>query len=143
MISFNLLGRHGRLGNQMFQYAALLGIAQRKGYQFCIPPQTTTDDDPQSHQLLRAFDLPSVKFFGWQRSPRRVTESTFAYDAVLANNCPDDVDITGNLQSEKYFKDIEALVRSEYTFKTPHLEFSRQIIEKLPRPIISLHVRRT
>ena len=37
-IGFNHLGRHGRLGNQMFQYAGLRGIAAHKGYDFAIPP---------------------------------------------------------------------------------------------------------
>ena len=31
MLSFNKLGKSGRLGNQMFQYAALRGIAANRG----------------------------------------------------------------------------------------------------------------
>jgi glycosyl transferase family 11 len=142
MISFNALGRQGRFGNQMFQYAALLGIATRKGYEFCIPPALSRDEWA-SHQLLEAFDLPSLKCLGWQRTERHVAESSFAYDAELANHCPDGANLRGYFQSEKYFKDIEALVRREYTFKEFFLESARQIVEKLPRPIISLHVRRT
>ena len=38
MIGFNALGQLGRLGNQMFQFAALKGIARNNGYQFCFPP---------------------------------------------------------------------------------------------------------
>ena len=38
MIGFNALGQLGRLGNQMFQFAALKGIARHHGYQFCFPP---------------------------------------------------------------------------------------------------------
>ena len=34
MLSFNNLGRHGRLGNQMFQYAAIKGIARNRGFDF-------------------------------------------------------------------------------------------------------------
>ena len=36
-IGMNNLGRNGRLGNQMFQYAALVGIAKQCGYDFRIP----------------------------------------------------------------------------------------------------------
>ena len=36
-IGFNELGKHGRLGNQMFQYAALVGIAKQCGFDFRIP----------------------------------------------------------------------------------------------------------
>ncbi len=37
MISFNNIGHMGRLGNQMFQYAGLRGIASHKGYWYSIP----------------------------------------------------------------------------------------------------------
>lgn len=37
MLSFNNLGRLGRLGNQMFQYASLKGIADSNKETFVIP----------------------------------------------------------------------------------------------------------
>ena len=40
MIGYNTLGTNGRLGNQMFQYASLRGIADKHGYDFCIPQKT-------------------------------------------------------------------------------------------------------
>ena len=33
MLAFNQMGNAGRLGNQMFQYAAVKGIARNKGYE--------------------------------------------------------------------------------------------------------------
>jgi hypothetical protein len=42
MITFNWLGRYGRLGNQMFQYATLYSIAKTRGYEFGIPYQIKT-----------------------------------------------------------------------------------------------------
>ena len=39
MLAFNNIGSLGRLGNQMFEYAALRGIASKHGYEFMIPPQ--------------------------------------------------------------------------------------------------------
>ena len=38
MIGFNALGYLGRLGNQMFQFAALKGIARNRGFNYCFPP---------------------------------------------------------------------------------------------------------
>ena len=38
MIGFNNLGNMGRLGNQMFEYATLRGIAANKKYDWCSPP---------------------------------------------------------------------------------------------------------
>ena len=37
MIGFNYLGKMGQLGNQMFQVAALKGIAANRGFNFCFP----------------------------------------------------------------------------------------------------------
>lgn len=38
MLAFNQIGNLGRLGNQMFEYAALRGIAARHGYEWSVPP---------------------------------------------------------------------------------------------------------
>ena len=38
MLAFKNIGSLGRLGNQMFEYAALRGIAAKHGYSWCIPP---------------------------------------------------------------------------------------------------------
>ena len=38
MIGYDRLGTNGRFGNQLFQYAALRGIAAHHGYDWCIPP---------------------------------------------------------------------------------------------------------
>ena len=43
MLAFNHLGTLGRLGNQMFQYAPLRGIAAKIGYDFGIPPSNFQD----------------------------------------------------------------------------------------------------
>ena len=42
---FNHLGRLGRTGNQMFQYAALRGIAANAGVNYCIPYHQDIVDD--------------------------------------------------------------------------------------------------
>ena len=54
MIGFNALGQLGRLGNQMFQFASLKGIARNNGYQFCFPP-SSNKDEWTDHQLLIPF----------------------------------------------------------------------------------------
>ena len=38
MLANDNLGNLGRLGNQMFQYASLRGIAEKHGYDYCLPP---------------------------------------------------------------------------------------------------------
>ena len=61
MIGSNYIGRNGRFANQMFQYAALRGIAAKHGYDICIPsgPKTEEEftDEENQHKLFMAFDL--------------------------------------------------------------------------------------
>ena len=54
MIGFNHLGIVGRLGNQMFQYSTLRGIADKHGYDFTIP-ESDFVDEWNDHQLFEAF----------------------------------------------------------------------------------------
>ena len=39
--SFNHMGNLGHLGNQMFQYAAILGMALKHNRPYCIPHKNT------------------------------------------------------------------------------------------------------
>ena len=65
-IGMNNLGTNGRLGNQMFQYAALVGIAKQGGFDFRIPDHSkATYFDRKSgpniiteyHQLQHCFEM--------------------------------------------------------------------------------------
>ena len=58
MIGINYVGkRKERLANQMFQYAAVKGIAKNRGYNWCVPPSNwkSSKDDWQEHQLFQPF----------------------------------------------------------------------------------------
>lgn len=61
MIGFNHLGRLGRLGNQMFQFAALKGIARNRRFDFCIPFYPDEVDDGIGNmlktELFNVFDI--------------------------------------------------------------------------------------
>ena len=51
MIGFNHLGRLGRFGNQMFQYAALRGIAENNDTNFCFPYYNDEANDGLGNML--------------------------------------------------------------------------------------------
>ena len=51
MIGFNYLGKLGQLGNQMFQYASLKGIANKNGYNYCIPNHNEIFEDGLGNRL--------------------------------------------------------------------------------------------
>ena len=55
MIGLNYLGKMGQLGNQMFQYAALKGIARNRGLEYMIPNHNDAIKDALG---IRLNDLP-------------------------------------------------------------------------------------
>ena len=87
MISFNRLGNLGRLGNQMFQYAAIKGIAAYHGHKFCIPPkkQFGTEDKKVLEDINNTiYDIFELGEFEQKLLPNSmVMESTHAFDRNL------------------------------------------------------------
>jgi hypothetical protein len=142
MLSFNQLGNLGRLGNQMFEYAALRGIASKHGYDWCIPPYNA--ESIENYSLHYCFKMEDVKEENRQQvNPGFVQERFFQYDEYLVEKCPDNVSLHGFFQSEKYFKHIESVIRKEYTFHDEHLEPCKQIMDEFKdQEPIMLHVRR-
>lgn len=133
MISFNNIGHMGRLGNQMFQYASLKGIAEHKGYWYSVPSNIS---------LFECFNLSTTLP---NNNQKIISCDNFEFDQKFFNTCPDDVDIMGYFQSEKYFKHIEEKIRKDFTFQS---SISNSCLEyknkNLPdKNIISLHIRRT
>ena len=141
MIGFNHLGQHGRLGNQMFQYAALRGIAATHGYDWCIP-QSDFVDEWKDHQLFETFKLPHNNNRGYQLNPQYHQERQFHYDQEYVDKCPDQVCLFGYFQTEKYFEHIADSIREDFTFHDEILNTCKGFIEQVENPI-ALHVRRT
>ena len=56
---------------------------------------------------------------------------------------PDGIYLDGSWQSEKYFADIENIVRQEFTVKTPPTGKNKELAEQITsRESVSLHIRR-
>ena len=141
MLAFNQIGNLGRLGNQMFEYAAVRGIAAHHEYDWCIPPFNIKGIE--NYSLSNCFKLESV--FENNLSIREnfsyVQERFFHFDQELFDNCPDNVSLHGFFQSEKYFKHIKDIIRKDFSFHdeiiNPCLAFISDVIDP-----IFLHVRR-
>jgi len=144
MIGFNALGQLGRLGNQMFQFASLKGIAKNNGYQYCIPP-SQNQNEYRDHQLFGSFKLSNttqlnIQFLDFNRPT--ISENSFSFDERLFNNCPDWVNLQGYFQSEKYFKNIKKEIKKDFEFVDDILIPCQESISELDNPI-ALHIRRT
>ncbi len=143
MISFNRLGNLGRLGNQMFQYAAIKGIASYHGHDWCIPPRESFGQDDKNVRsddtnIYDVFKLGDHKQ-GFCRNSM-VQESTHAFDANLFQNCPDNIDFLGYFQTHKYFEKIEEEIRKDFTFSDEIVESCEGVIDD--SECVSIHIRR-
>ena len=142
MIGFDHIGTMGRLGNQMFQYAALKGIAAHRGYEYTIPPENPRIQI-DNYGLIEAFELSGNKKIGWLNTQYDIiAEKYFHFDEDLFNTFPDGSGLYGFFQSEKYFKHIEDEIREDFTFKKEWLEPCEGFRKDLGDEVIFLHVRR-
>ena len=118
MIGFNHLGQIGRLGNQMFQCAGLVGIAEKRGFEYCIPDHSMYHDygGYQYHELQSCFKMEDFENRYGYVDGNIVQLDQYHFCEELLDECPDNVTLVGYFESEKYFKHVEKKVRENYQF---------------------------
>ena len=142
-VSFNGLGNEGRLGNQMFQYASLRGIAANIKTDWLIPDEDVDRFD--NYGLFDCFELSNCK----DKNKGESLFNTFTYREMHFNqNVFDwkdgDVNFSGNYQTERYFENIADELREDFTFIKGYLDPCQEYIDSLGGRdnVIFLHVRR-
>ncbi|MFV0513667.1 MAG: alpha-1,2-fucosyltransferase [Jhaorihella sp.] len=148
---------HGRLGNQMFQYAAARGLAARLGVGVALDARNALHRG--EGVLTRVFDLPLVapgalppdrheallRYGVWRlfgREPVLRRERGLGYNAAF-EGWGDGSYLHGYWQSERYFAHAADTIRADLAF--PALADSRnaQMAARIASGLsISLHVRR-
>ena len=140
-LAFNNIGSLGRLGNQMFEYAALRGIAARHGYEWCIPPPDRKGIE--NYSLHECFKLSPDRREGIMEPCQYAQEPYFHFCQELFDTCPDNVSLHGFFQSWRYFDNVKDEIRKDYTFHEGILEPCKEMMEELEgQEPIMLHVRR-
>ncbi|XP_041356182.1 galactoside alpha-(1,2)-fucosyltransferase 2-like [Gigantopelta aegis] len=128
----------GRLGNKMFQYASLVGIARQTGY---VPYVQNTD------YLLTVFQVSHVISKKPGILPQLGEHSSSVYDSCL-EVFPRNQSylLTGYYQSWRYFKNVESEVKREFRFKDATMRLVREFFGsarfKNGTTTIGVHVRR-
>lgn len=139
MIGMNCLGKNGRIGNQMFQYAGLVGISKNKGYDFCIPDHSQyklfsefEDANGRSihHQLQKCFKLSYLNGRYGIIEGETVELQQHHFCEELFNECPDNITLYGYFESYKYFENAESELRLDFQFHDNLLEESKKFYEK-------------
>lgn len=149
MITHKSIGYSGRLGNQMFQYAALKAASLYTGFKCYIPDHTKTKLDgvydltnnkwiEYKLDLLDCFEITSPVL---ANQPTQVfEEESFLFHPAIYQ-IEDGTAIEGYYQSYRYFEHFEADIRKEFTFKENILRKSQSIIQQYKNPV-AIHVRR-
>ena len=133
MLTFKQLGRYGRLGNQMFQVASVIGLATKHGYDYGFPYWQNYD------HLERFGSSENIDIQSYFRNPLPLVDERYfepyfmhwGYHDVRLN---DNTDIAGHMQSEKYFAHCSDTIRHYFEFA--------QDVEPMPEGAICIHVRR-
>jgi len=157
MISFRDIGYLGRLGNQLFQFASTIGIADMRGYIPAFPIENTTSYkgtgpiDPKTGkrletrcELLDCFDIREGIFFNESQisTTHRFNEIDFNYNPGV-ENLPENVDLFGYFQNERYFSHIRKDLLKILKFRSNHIEIGDNFLSVLnTNTLISLHIRR-
>lgn len=151
----------GRLGNQMFQFASTLGVAEninveaRFPLENCSNSQMSGPFDPNlGHNmgvkcdLIECFDIDPSYFIPAGEIPVRYVyhEQDFGYNKEI-ENLVDFCSLQGYFQTEKYFIGHKDLILSQFDFKQPYKDAASAYVENIRNNskssrIASIHVRR-
>ena len=140
MISCQTIGTNGRFGNQMFQYATLYALGKELHYEVGVPYNQRNQNDKLDFCLPDAFDL-SASDSSQNFMSSMYIEPHFNYD-VNIHNIPDNCDIRGYFQTEKYFKKYKKdLINKEFKFKQSIETQANELFAGKDCELVSLHMR--
>lgn len=137
MITISDLGMKVRLGNQLFQYAALRSVGIENNFEIKIPPY-------EKHSLgelnihcntLIPQDFAQLKY--------KYEETRFNFDKNIFT-IKDNTDISGYFQSAKYFQNIKHILDKEFSFQQQVMKKANNFLLStgFSGTTCSIHVRR-
>jgi len=135
VVTFAQIGHHGRLGNQLFQAAATIGIAERSHASWALPTSVS--------------NATIGVLFEWKgnlsqyQSFTELPEATQLYHEVQIPLSACHVSLRGYYQSLKYFENSHATLRKHFRISTKFIRRVMTEVKEINRPgTVALHVRR-
>ena len=147
MITSLNLGINGRLGNQLFQYAALKALALKNNYEVKIPAPESRAWHGQEC-LLDNFNIDCEYLLDDEISNLlyRYNEQDYMNFDPEFFNTPDWSTLDGYFQSINYFSGFEDQIKKELTPKKEFLDRGKKYIDALRQTrdaeVVSIHLRR-
>jgi|LauGreDrversion4_2_1035121.scaffolds.fasta_scaffold01389_12 hypothetical protein len=140
MVTNNLLARGGRLGNQMFQYAALVGIKYKNQSNIALTKKQESDS-----ALSKIFDLRECFFLDEEYLAWDTTyhEKVFNFDSDILN-VSGNANVNGYFQNENYFLHCADIIKKEFSFKKEIQQECDSFFNEFEKnTTVSIHIRRT
>lgn len=135
ILYFPLWGRLGRTANRMFELASAMGIAKRCGRELVVPQWYLPDVFKGSVRIEELQPTKEISELGFTYC------GDYLYDKLKGNEVQ--LDISGYLQSERYFERVAGDIRKFFTWKD---DFNALLRERwgflLDKELTALHVRR-
>ena len=147
MLTFLGISEFGRLGNQLFRYAAVKCLSLHHSRPLVLPHPAA---DPRFAHRLGAFNL-RCHFVPGEEIAKEIKyeyhQPGFEFDPTFFD-APDNCNFKGYFQSEKFFKDIDYVIRREFTLKNGQIEaYAKSFVDEARRrhpgkEVVALHNRR-
>jgi len=153
MISYKQIGKHGRLGNQLFQFASTYGIAKKLGYDVKFPIENIIEPSIEDFKdgirreitfdVPKYFEIPQDLLCSIKEINTRfeVQEPQFHFFEEMFS-IPNEANLNGYFQTEKYFKHCEKELRNILMFNVSILDIATNcVIPKTDLELVSIHMR--
>jgi hypothetical protein len=161
----------GGIGNQIFQYAAARRLAHINNTQLLLDLSWFEESGPSANRKyeLAVFNISGAiaassdvaalkskkpnpfwnclsdflnKFNFHINQTQIITEKDYSFNSAILS-IKGNIYLNGYWQSEKYFIDIEEIIRREISFKTNPLEYNQSALDKIKSSeSIAVHIRR-
>lgn len=151
MITCSNLGFNGRFGNQLFQFSAVIGIAEKLNHEAFFSRFNINYGFNQvlkngvvfdaKIDIVNCFDINDNYFIENLRINNNYNEPFFHFDENVFN-LPDNTDINGYFQSEKYFSHCSEKILNILKIKEDVLKISYSLIPNTEKKLVGIHVRR-
>lgn len=146
MITNVHLGFDGRLGNQLFQYAALKSLSLHTGNQ-CVLPTLTDRTWHGQNCLLDKFNIDCIYTEDFSSLEYLYEEPEIGKFDENFYSLPDNISIRGFFQNVKYFEKYSSILKKELTPIPEIYNKAEEIIQQYKNAypeceFVSLHIRR-
>lgn len=140
-VFFPQIGQYGRLGNQLFQYAAGRSLALKHNTNLCIYDPSYLEWHGQKC-LLNNLNINVKYIFDNQQGGVVWNEPNPFLIEKGFFDLPNNIALRGFFQSTYYFDPYQEQIKKELTPKNLDSNFVDDLRKEKGKPIVSIHVRR-